>query len=130
MAESGGTGTPKLRRGLTALALAAASLVCVVLLRQTRLFQTLELKAYDLQFMFRGRQPVSGIVLLVIDQKSMDELDEPLNFWHPYYAEAVRAAAEAGAKVLGLDVVFEIPVDKWAPDVDRQLVEAVTEAVM
>ncbi len=129
MAEPGGTGTPKLRRALTALALAMASLVCVILLRHTRFFHLLELKVYDRQFMLRGRQPVSGIMLLVIDQKSLDELsDKPLNFWHPYYAEAIRAAAEAGAKAFGLDVFFEIPVGKWEPENDKKLAEAASNA--
>src|SRR5207244_6246924 len=48
-----------------------------------------------------------------------------LMFWHPYYAEAIKAAAEGGAKVLGFDWVFAVPVDKWEKDHDRLLSEAV-----
>ncbi len=47
-------------------------------------------------------------------------------FWHPYYAAAIQAAGEAGAKVVGLDHAFGIPVDKWEPDIDRMLGEAVS----
>ena len=47
-------------------------------------------------------------------------------FWHPYYAAAIQAAGEAGAKVVALDHAFGIPVDKWEPDIDRVLGEAVS----
>ncbi|HYM09331.1 MAG TPA: adenylate/guanylate cyclase domain-containing protein [Bryobacterales bacterium] len=120
-------GIRKTRWGLAALAVALCSLAAVGLLGRTRFLRLLELKAYDLQFLARGRLPTSDIILLAIDQKSLDELPEPLMFWHPYYAEAIRAAAGAGARVLGLDVFFAIPVSQWAPDNDRLLAEAVVE---
>jgi hypothetical protein len=40
-------------------------------------------------------------------------------FWHPYFAEAIRAAADGGARVFGMGVTFPIPVDRWARDHDR-----------
>jgi len=49
-------------------------------------------------------------------------------FWRPYYAEAIRAAAGAGAKVLILDVAFAIPVAKWEPENDSTLAAAYAEA--
>jgi class 3 adenylate cyclase len=47
-------------------------------------------------------------------------------FWHPYYADAIRAAGEAGAKVVGLDHAFGVPVEKWEADFDRRLSETVS----
>lgn len=117
-----------MRRGLAALLLAAGAVAAVTLLARARFFRYVELKAYDLQFRARGQQPTSNIVLLSIDQKSLDTLPEPLMFWHPYYSEVIRAAAAARAKVLGLDVHFAIPVTRWEPDHDRKLAEAVMEA--
>ncbi len=128
MADRANSTTRKLPRGLAALLLAACSLAAVTLLSHTRLFRYLEMKAYDLQFLTRGKRPTSGIVLVVVDQKSLDRLTEPLMFWHPYYAEAIRAAAASGARVLGLDVFFAIPVDKWERDHDRTLAEAAAAA--
>lgn len=97
------------------------------LLDRTRFFRLIHLKAGDLQFLLRGRRQPSNIVILAIDQKSLDNFREPMIFWHPYYAEAIRASAVAGAKVFGLDVSFEIPVTKWDKTADLVLAQAVQD---
>jgi adenylate cyclase len=96
------------------------------LLSGIRFFELLNLKALDAQFVLRGKRPVSNIELIVADQKALDTFPELRIFWHPYYAEAIRAAGEAGARVIGLDVAFGVPVDNWEPDLDRQMSEAVS----
>ena len=117
----------KSKHGAALAAVAALCAVLTVALGQTGLFQLIHLKARDLNFVFRGEQPVADIVLITIDQHSLDTLPEPLMFWHPYYADVIRAAADAGAKAAGLDVTFAIPVDKWAPGHDQMLAAAVIE---
>jgi adenylate cyclase len=107
--------------------IAVASLPTTWLLGQTAYVQLLHLKARDLHFLLRGARPTPDITLVTIDQHALDTFREPLLFWHPYYADAIRAAAAGGAKVLGLDVTFAIPVQDWAPDLDQKLVEAVIE---
>jgi len=93
-------------------------------------FQILNLKAYDAHFVvrdfLRGRPVIPNIVLLLADQKAMDTFPELRLFWHKHYANVIRAAGAAGAKVIGLDLAFGIPVDKWEPDYDRLLAEAVS----
>lgn len=102
--------------------------VLTLLLSQTGFFQLLHLKARDLHFLLRGPLPVDQVMLVVIDQKSLDAYkDMPLLFWHPYYADAIRGAAEGGAKALGLDVTFAVPVERWAADLDSNLAAAVIE---
>ena len=96
------------------------------LVQHLRWFEQLSAKAYDTHFALRGKQPTGGIVIIAADQKALDTFPELLAFWHPYYAEAIRAAQTGGAKVVALDVAFGIPVDKWAPGADRILAEAVT----
>ncbi len=96
------------------------------LLSGVRFFELLNLKALDAQFVLRGTRPVSNIELIVADQKALDTFPELRIFWHPYYAEAIRAAGAAGARVIGLDVAFGVPVDNWEPDLDRQMSEAVS----
>jgi class 3 adenylate cyclase/CHASE2 domain-containing sensor protein len=108
--------------------IAVAAVAATWLLGRTRFFHLIHIKAPDLHFLARGARPPSDIVLLVIDQKSLDQFPEPLLFWHPYYAEAIRASAAAGAKVFGLDVTFPIPVEQWAPGHDQLLAEAVIAA--
>ena len=111
------------------IVMAAIVIACAVsarLLSDVSFFQILNLKSIDAQFVLRGKQPTSGIVLLVADQKALDTFHELRMFWHPYYAQAIKAAGEAGAKVIGLDLAFGVPVEKWEPDLDRMLAEAVS----
>jgi adenylate cyclase len=96
------------------------------LLSNLRFFQIMNLKALDAHFVLRGAEPSPGVVLVVADQKAIDTFPELRIFWHPYYAEAIRAAGAAGAKVIGLDLAFGIPIDKWEPEFDRLLSEAVS----
>src|SRR5271165_746932 len=110
--------------------LAIGSALGASLLSDIRFFQILNLKAYDAHFVaryFLGRRPtISNIVLLLADQKTLDTFPELRLFWHRHYANVIRAAGEAGAKVIGLDVAFGIPVEKYEPDFDRSLGEAVS----
>src|SRR5580704_6861445 len=80
---------------------------------RVRVFHQLHLKALDALFVVRGRQPVSNIVILMLDQKTSDTFTEPTTFWQPHYAQAIQAASEAGAKVMALDLAFGAGVAKW-----------------
>src|ERR1700686_1094617 len=86
-------------------AIAVASAVAARALSGNSFFQFLNLKASDLQFvaerfLARGDQPSANIILVVADDKALEAFPEPRIFWHRYYAEAVRAAGQAGAKVI------------------------------
>jgi adenylate cyclase len=115
------------RRPLACFAIAVLSTAAGWSLCGSQLFQSFRLKALDFHFLVRPNRPAKNIVLLAIDQKSLDTLPEPYLFWHRYYAEAIRAAAAGGAKVLGLDVTFMIPVQTWEPTYDQILAGAVSE---
>jgi adenylate cyclase len=95
------------------------------LLGRIRFFELLNLKALDVQFVLRGARPVSNIELIVADQKALDTFPELQLFWHPYYVEAIRAAGEAGARVVGFDSAFGVPVTKYEPEFDGMLSDAV-----
>ena len=105
--------------------IAAASAIGARLLSNLRLFELLNLKALDAHFLLRGAVPPANIELILADQKTLDTFPELRVFWHPYYADAIRAAGAGGAKVIGLDVVFGVPVEQWQPGYDRMLAEAV-----
>jgi adenylate cyclase len=102
-----------------------ASAGFVRVLSGVRFFQQLNSKALDAHFVVRGRVPSSKIVLVMVDKETLGKFPEPLIFWHRYYAKIVSAAADAGAKVIGLDYQFVIPVDKWEPENDQIIAEAV-----
>ncbi|HLG95060.1 MAG TPA: adenylate/guanylate cyclase domain-containing protein [Bryobacteraceae bacterium] len=114
--------------GLCAI-LAGGSALAAWSLGGVRFFQILNLKAYDAHFVLRSllsSQPtISNIVLLTADQKTSDTFPEPRLFWQKHYSDAIRAAGQAGAKVIGLDLAFGVAVDQWQPDYDRLLGEAV-----
>lgn len=113
------------RRWLGSTGIAIGSVALTMVLSFSSFLQAIQLKTLDLHFLLRGAQPTRGITLVVIDEKSLNTFPELLLFWHPYYSEAIRAAAGAGAKVLGLDVTFGIPVTKWEPNHDSTLADAV-----
>ncbi len=118
------------RKWAAGAAIAIGGVVATQLLSTTHFIQLLNLKSYDAQFLLRGKRPVSDIVLVVADEKTLNTFPELQAFWHPYYAEAIRGAAAGGAKVVAFDVAFGIPVTKWAPDADQILAEAVSTSTV
>src|SRR6266700_7467333 len=113
---SGKSSARKRKRWAIITAIAVGSVVSTLLLGELKFFKLVHLKAKDLHFLVRGKRPTSNIVVLAVDQKTLDHFHELLAFWHPYFAEAIRAAAEGGAKVLGFDWIFAVDVRKWEPD--------------
>jgi adenylate cyclase len=118
------------RRWAIVAAIAVVSAVTARLLSNTHFFTQLNLKTYDAHFVLRGAEPVPDIVLVTLDKKAFDTYLEPQLFWHPHYAAAIKAAGEGGAKVVGVDVAFAIPVSQWEKDNDRLMAEAVSTAPM
>lgn len=124
------TGKPSARRRKRWAVIAAISLgsvVATVLLGNFNFVHLIHLKASDLHFLVRGKQATSNVVVIRIDQKSLDHLKDVMMFWHPHFAKAIYAAAEGGAKVLGFDWAFPVDVKKWEPDHDAVLMEAVAK---
>src|SRR5215472_6172390 len=98
-----------------------------------RFFHLIHLKTLDLHFKLRGDQTVFNIVLVLEDQKAIDNFKDPTMYWHPHYADAIKAAAAGGAKVVGFDHAFGVTVEKfgnYCPNCDAELAEAVSSAPM
>jgi adenylate cyclase len=110
--------------------LAVGSALGASLLSDIRFFKILNLKAYDAHFivrdLLRGRPAISNIVLLTADKKAMDTFPELRVFWNQHYANAIRAAGQAGAKVIALDLAFGVPIDQWQPGADELLAGAIS----
>jgi adenylate cyclase len=105
--------------------IAIVSAAAARLLSELRFFHLLNLKSLDLQFVLRGQRPVSQVVLITADDKALKAFPELRILWHPYYVQAIHAAADAGAKVIGLDLAFGAPVEKCEPGYDQLMAEAV-----
>ncbi len=118
----------RVRRGVIAAMIAFGAVAVAVPLNDVQFFRTLNLKVLDSHFAVRGQRPTGDIVLILTDQKALDSFPELQLFWHRHYAEAIRAAGDGGAKVIGLDLSFGIPVEKWEPDLDHVLAAAVASS--
>src|SRR5450432_3327460 len=116
------------KRWAVIAAVTVGSVTATLLLGNVRFFQLVHLKAGDLHFLVRGSRSTSKVVILAVDKKSLEHTKELMMFLHPLYAEAIRAAAAGGAKVLGLDHHGVVDVKKWEPDNDGILMQAVSEA--
>ncbi|MBI4458562.1 MAG: CHASE2 domain-containing protein [Acidobacteria bacterium] len=67
-----------------------------------------EARSLDARFQFRGPvQPASEVVIVAIDQKTIDRLGWP--FARSNYARMLRTLSADGAKVVGFDVDFPFP---------------------
>ena len=115
------------KRVLICSAIVAGSVVLTLALASLRIFQLINLKAQDTNFLIRGTQPTKDIVLIGIDNETNNRFPELSYFWHKYYADAMRAAADGGAKAMVLDVTFGVPVTKYEPDFDAYLAQAFAE---
>jgi adenylate cyclase len=115
----------RIRRTVDYAGIVLAAVVLGISIGNVGLVRSFDLRALDAQFVMRGKvKPAEQVMLVVVDQKAYDNISDVQLFWHPLYAEAIRAAADGGAKVLGLDVTFTVPVEKWEPQHDRILAEA------
>ncbi len=104
------------------LLIALGAIVLSVFLSYTTLYQTLELKLLDLNFAIRGPVSVedSPIVIVAIDDES--DVSTPHRWPWPrlYYAHVIENLEEAGAAVIGIDVILDQP-DKYGHGSDDTL---------
>jgi adenylate cyclase len=111
------------------LVLVIISMVVFILsiaLSQIGIFQNLELKTIDWRFEWRGPLNIedSPVVLITIDDESFDILPERWPWPRSYYAYVIENLSQAGASVIGLDVILDIP-DIENPKNDSMLAQAI-----
>jgi adenylate cyclase len=83
---------------------------------------------YDLHVKWRGTQKISDrIVLVLMDEKSAAELERHKGTWSRYQlGTAIRNLTNAGAEVIGLDMVMSSP--DLDPKADLFLAKAISES--
>ena len=69
----------------------------------------------DLWYRLAGqRAPLDKVALVKLDEATLaDYPDEPLVFWGPRYAQAAAVLREAGAAVIGFDMLFSASPEQW-----------------
>ena len=108
-------------RMLVAVALLAAAVACVI--EATDGLQRLELSTVDARFKLRGEQPApSNLIVVGIDDKTFDELDERWPFSRNRFAKVLETVSAAEPSVIVYDVQFTEESDD--PRADNRLIEA------
>ncbi|MCB1781773.1 MAG: CHASE2 domain-containing protein [Candidatus Competibacteraceae bacterium] len=84
------------------------------------------LKGLDLLFTLRGVQPPpESIVIVAIDESSMAEIKQQWPWPRSLHARLIRQLHQAGAAVIGFDILFTEPSE---PAEDQALAQALREA--
>jgi adenylate cyclase len=115
------------RRVRAVLLIAAAVVVAggAVALYETHALQRVEYASVNQRFEIRGQQkPPPKVVVVAIDDKTLDDLNVRWPFRRRYHAQVVRNLTRSGAKVIAYDVQFTEP-DNDHPQDDDALIEAV-----
>lgn len=83
---------------------------------QTKPFRFIELKITDKLFELRGPQDISSspVVLVAISQQADDEIPYKYPWPTSLYARLIENLNKAGAKAIGIDIVFDNP-DRYNP---------------
>jgi len=119
------------RFALRALAVAAGGLLLAGLLSQTTVYSRLSWWLDDaLQHRFAVSLPMDGVLVVDVDEASMQRLEPQLGAW-PYarsvYAKAHRFLAASGARAVAYDILFSEARDgddAFAAALDRRAVLA------
>ncbi len=75
---------------------------------------------YDLcHNLSRVRFEPEHVVIVAIDNETLlNHRDEPLVFWGPHFARAIKNLRRAGAQIIGLDYVFTASAESWLRKID------------
>lgn len=90
-----------------------------------------ELNIYDWKMRLGAKPPAEDIVLVEIDQHSLDFYDEQFHLTYPWprglYGRAVRFFSDAGARLIALDMIFS-EADRNGDYEDQYLAQSIKEA--
>ena len=101
---------PKSRYWILIL-IALFSILIAEILQFTSIFQTIELKLLDMRFSMRGTQAQENppVVIIGIDDQSDESTPDRWPWPRSYYAHVIENLEEAGAAVIGIDVILDQP---------------------
>jgi adenylate cyclase len=70
---------------------------------------------YDLWHQLAGPRytPAHLVIVAIDDQTRLEHQDEPLLFWGPHFARAIKVLRAAGVSVIGLDFLFSVSAESW-----------------
>ena len=103
------------RLGGWGLILALVAIVLAEGLTRSDMLAGVERFYGDLWYRLAGqRAPLDKVALVKLDEATLAEYpEEPLVFWGPRYAQAAAMLREAGAAVIGFDMLFSASPEQW-----------------
>ena len=119
------------RQSIAALVFLILSILIVGLCSLfTPLIEQIEFKNYDFMMFLRGTdQKPENLVIVAIDRFSLDVFEKELGMSWPWdrtvYADLIESLTEAGAKVIGFDVILTYLRILTATDVFQRQLETV-----
>jgi adenylate cyclase len=123
------------RSTLTRFGLALGTAAMIIALTQFRVFrlgviQRLELSTIDYRFQIRGTiaevRDSPHVVIVEISEESIRALPDRFPWPRSYYAHLLRNLKAAGARAVGIDLLFSGP-DSYSPNNDTALANAIRE---
>ena len=112
--------TPAQRHALRYLAVVVLACALAVGLARTNWLRSAENVYFDYWHVFSGvRYTPQNTAFVVMDDDTLVALkDDPLAFWAPYFGLAMDVLTQAGAKVVGLDFIYQVSAEAWLKKLD------------
>jgi len=108
---------PHRQRKKYGLILLIVSMACIITIAADRnnLLKPLENMYYDLWHQLAGKRfsPSHAVIVAVDDRALLSHPDEPLVFWGPHFAKAIKVLREAGVSAIGIDFLFSVSAESW-----------------
>lgn len=92
--------------------------ILVTLLSQLKVLESLELQSIDLRFKLRNftaqeENFSKKIVIIGIDDQSIQRIPEPFILWDTFFAEVIEKLGQYQAQIIGIDVIWAKSIDQF-----------------
>jgi len=106
--------------------------VTSVLLGQLEYIRRFDGFLFDIAIRMSQPRQISGdsVAILVIDDKTLDTIEDPMVLWAGYFGEVLDGLSKAEAKVIAMDMIPSVSLDKFNPELDKKLLSALIRAKM
>jgi len=110
----------KTTRTFQYLAVVALATAFAVGIARTDWARSIENVYYDYWHVFSGQRyaPAHAAFVSVDDETLLALKDDPLAFWAPHFGKAIETLNRAGAKVIGLDFIYQVSAESWLRKLD------------
>jgi adenylate cyclase len=105
----------KLRSSIKYFSVLAVSLALAIGFARTSPGESAEAYFFDLWHVLAGvRYAPANTALVVVDDETLVALkDDPIAFWAPHFGKALETIDRAGARVVGLDFLYQVSAESW-----------------